>query len=46
VRIQAKGSFRSARDVRAGMDLRVSREGEYASFVLPSLDEYELVELR
>ncbi len=46
VRVHLKGPFRSAHAVRAGKDLGVSREGEYASFVLPSLDEYELVELR
>jgi hypothetical protein len=46
LRVQVKGLFRLAHSVRGGKDLRVSREGEYASFVLPSLDEYELVELR
>jgi hypothetical protein len=40
------GPFRSAHAVRAGKDLGVSREGGYATFLLPSLDEYELVELR
>jgi hypothetical protein len=46
LRVQVKGPFRLAHSVRGGKDLGVSREGEYASFVLPSLDEYELVELR
>jgi hypothetical protein len=46
VRVRVMGPFRSAHAVRAGKDLGVSREGDYATFLLPSLDEYELVELR
>ncbi len=45
VGVQVKAPFRSARAVRAGKDLAVSRQGEYASFELPSLGDYELVEL-
>jgi Hypothetical glycosyl hydrolase 6 len=46
VRVEVKGAFASARAVRAGKDLSVSREGNYAAFTVPSLVEYELVELR
>jgi hypothetical protein len=46
VRVRVMGPFRSAHAVRVGKDLGVSREGDYATFLLPSLDEYELVELR
>jgi hypothetical protein len=46
VQVRVMGPFRSAHAVRAGMSLGVSRAGEYAAFRLPSLDEYELVELR
>jgi hypothetical protein len=45
LRVQVQGPFRSARSVRGGKNLEVFREGDYASFVLPSLDEYELVAL-
>ncbi len=46
VRVQVKGTFHTARTVRSAMDLAIAREGEYTSFTLPSLEEYELVELR
>jgi hypothetical protein len=46
VNVQVKGVFRSARAIVAGKELAVSRNGEYASFTVPSLEEYELVELQ
>ena len=46
IQVQVKGTYRSARAVRSGRDLTLTRAGEYASFTLPSLEEYELVELR
>ena len=46
VRVRVMGPFRSAHAVVRGKDLGVTREGDYATFQLPSLDEYELVELR
>jgi hypothetical protein len=46
VHVRVMGPFRSAHAVRAGKSLDVFRQGEYAAFLLPSLDEYELVELR
>jgi hypothetical protein len=46
VQVRVMGPFRSAHALRAGKNLDVSRQGEYAAFLLPSLEEYELVELR
>jgi hypothetical protein len=46
VRVEVKGQYRSARAVRLGRDLPLSRDGEYQHFTLPALAEYELVELR
>ena len=46
IRVQVAGSFKSARVVSTGKDLPLSRAGDYAEFVLPSLSQYELVELR
>jgi len=46
VNVQVKGVFRSARAIAAGKELAVSRSGEYAAFMVPSLEEYELVELQ
>jgi hypothetical protein len=46
VRVEVKGPYRSARAIRLGRDLVLSRNGEYAQFTVPTLDEYELVELR
>jgi len=46
IEVQVKGAFRSARAIRAGRDLAVTRAGEYSAFTVPSLVEYELVELR
>ena len=46
ISVQVKGVFGSARAVRAGKDLQLTRAGEYARFTVPSLLDYELVELR
>jgi hypothetical protein len=46
IRIAVKGSVRSAQAVRSGQNLAVANDGGYAQFVLPALDEYELIELR
>lgn len=46
IRVQVAGAFRSARAIRAGKDLDVSRAGAYVEFTLPALAQYELVELR
>jgi len=46
IRVEVAGAFRSARSVTTGKDLQVSRAGENAVFILPSLGQYELVELR
>lgn len=45
IEVRVKGEFRSAKAVRSGRDLAVSHEGGYSKFVVPSLAEYELVEL-
>ena len=46
VKIEIKGAFRSARAIMAGKDLPVSSDGQYARFTVPTLAEYELVELQ
>jgi len=46
IRVQAASAFRSARRVRTGTMLQVSRSGDYSEFTLPELREYELVELK
>ncbi len=45
IEVKVRGEFRSARLVGSGKDLSVSREAGYAHFVLPRLEQYELVEL-
>ena len=44
--IQVQGVFHSAKGVKSGKDLAISRHGEYITFTEPSLEEYQLVELR
>jgi hypothetical protein len=46
IRIGVKGNFNSAHAVRSGTNMAVANEGSYSEFVLPVLDEYEIVELR
>jgi hypothetical protein len=46
ITVQLKGAFQSAKAIRSGQDLAVSRQGEYSAFTVPSLAEYEIVELR
>jgi hypothetical protein len=46
VKLEIKGAFRSARAIMVGKDMRVSITGQYAAFTVPTLAEYELVELR
>jgi hypothetical protein len=46
IRIQVAGGFRSARVVSTGKSLPLTRAGDDVEFVLPSLGQYELVELR
>jgi hypothetical protein len=46
IRVQVAGSFKSAHGVSTGKDLPLTRAGDYTEFVVPSLGQYELVELR
>ena len=46
IEVRVKGAFHAARAIRAGKALAVTRQGEYSAFTLPSLAEYEMVELR
>jgi hypothetical protein len=46
IKVQVKGTFRSARAIRAGRTIALARAGEYTTFALPFLKEYELVELQ
>jgi hypothetical protein len=46
IKIQVKGAFRSARAIRADHAIALARGQEYTTFTLPSLKEYELIELQ
>jgi hypothetical protein len=46
IQVQVKGAFSTAKAIRSRQDLAITRQGEYGSFTLPSLAEYDLVELR
>ena len=46
IRVQVAGSFKTARVVSTGKDLPLARADDYTEFVVPSLGQYELVELR
>ena len=46
IKVQVKGAFRSAKAIRTGHAIAVTHAGEYTAFTLPSLREYELVELQ
>ena len=45
IEIEVKGSFTRARAVKAGQDLLLTKNGVYTVVQLPSMDEYELIEL-
>ena len=44
--VKVKGNFRSGRAIRSGQTIAISNRDGYAEFTLPSLDEYEMLELR
>ncbi len=46
IQVQVMGAFRSARAIRTGRTIALARAGGYTTFTLPSLDEYEMVELQ
>ena len=46
IEVELKGEFKHAMAVREGKTLTVSRSGQYSRFVLPALDDYELVEVQ
>jgi len=46
IRVSVKGKFSSAHAVKSDQTITVSKNGDYADFTLPTLDEYELVDLR
>jgi len=46
IKIQVKGAFQSARAIRADHAIALARGQEYTTFTLPSLKEYELIELQ
>lgn len=46
LQIKIRGSSTSARAIRSSQSIPVSKEAGYSQFTLPSLDEYELIELR
>lgn len=46
IEVQVKGAFQSAHAIRSGKNLTLARGGEYTSFTLSSLLDYELIEIR
>jgi hypothetical protein len=46
IEVKVRGDYRSAAAVRSGTQIPVSHSGEYSTFVVPTLTEYEIVELR
>jgi hypothetical protein len=46
IQVKLRGNFRNGRAVRAGHDVSVANEDGYAHITLPTLDEYELIDLR
>jgi len=45
IQVKLKGSFRTGRAIKGGYSINVVNGDGYAQFKLPSLDEYELIEL-
>ena len=46
IQVRVKGNFTSCRAIRSGQTIAVTNDGGFAQFTLPSLDEYEMVDLR
>jgi hypothetical protein len=46
IEISVKGSFSTAHAVRSGESIPLANTGDYARFVLPTLNEYEIIDLR
>jgi hypothetical protein len=46
IEIRLKGKYSKATAVRSGQQLRISHAGGYSVVTLPSLDEYELIDMR
>lgn len=46
IEIKLKGRLSHANAIRSGRELAIAHSGDYSVFTVPSLDEYELVELR
>jgi len=45
IHVRVNGNFRSANAIRSGQSIAVKSEAGFAEFTLPSLDEYELLDL-
>jgi hypothetical protein len=43
--VRVKGNFQSARALRSGQTIAITNNAGYADFTLPSLEEYELLDL-
>ena len=46
IRIELKGSFHLAKALRSGKQLSIAESHGYSAFTLPTLNEYELIEIR
>jgi Hypothetical glycosyl hydrolase 6 len=45
IQVSVRGHFRSGRALRSGQTVSITQNAGYAEFTLPSLEEYELVDL-
>jgi hypothetical protein len=45
IQVSVKGNFRFGRAMRSGQTVSITQTGGYAEFTLPSLEEYELLDL-
>jgi Hypothetical glycosyl hydrolase 6 len=45
IEVRVKGNFHSARALRSGQTIAIASHAGYAEFTLPSLEEYELLDL-
>jgi hypothetical protein len=46
IRVELQGTYGTAKAVRAGKAIPITRAGGYSTFTVPALDEYELIEVR
>jgi hypothetical protein len=45
IQVSVKGNFRSGRALRSGQTVAITHSAGYSEFILPVLEEYELLDL-